>query len=148
MAHQRKVIRDAVVSSLIGATGAGARVYPTRTYPIDEASLPAICVYTLNETSEINSLGAGRSLRRSLDLIVEAIAKVNDTLDDVLDQLALEIEVALGSNFTLGGNAYSCVLDSTKITVRGEAEKETGSAVLGYSVSYRTPFNDPSINSI
>lgn len=139
MPHVRKIIRDAVVSRLTGLSATGARVYPTRTYPVDVDSLPALCVYTLSEESSVDSLGTNRGLSRRLDLIVEAVARVNATLDDTLDAIALEIETAIAADPTLGGLAKDCTLASTRIAVRGEAEKETGAAVLTYSVTYRTP---------
>lgn len=148
MPHHRKALRDAVVTALTGLASTGARVYPTRTYPVDAAALPALCVYTLSEASEVHNMGAARSLLRVLDLAVEAVAQVNDTLDDTLDQICLEVETAIGADPTLGGKCYDCSLAATKIAVRGEAEKETGSAVLSFALRYRTRAGDPSVNSI
>lgn len=144
MAHVRKHIRDAVVARLTGLPSTGSRVYATRAYPVDAASLPALCVYTLSETSELATIGPNGALRRSLDLVVEAVAKVNATLDDTLDGLAFDVEQAIAGDRTLGGYAKDCVLASTSIAVRGEAEKETGSAVMTFAVTYWTRAVDPS----
>jgi len=148
MAHLRKRIRDAVVTALTGLASTGPRVYPTRVYPIQPGALPALCVYTLSEASEVHSMGPDRALLRQLDLVVQAVAKVNDTLDDTLDQICLEVEGAIGTAPTLGGLCYDCTLASTRITVEGEGEKETGSAVMVFSLRYRSRAADPSINAI
>lgn len=147
MPHHRKAIRDAVVAALTGLPSTGVKVFPTRTYPVDATELPVLCVYTLSEDSELHAMGQSRSLLRILELVVEAIAAVNGTLDDTLDQLALETEQALGADPTFGGRCYDCALASTKIAIRGEGEKETGSAVMTFALRYRTRASDPSINS-
>lgn len=141
MAHARKVIRDAAVQLLTGLATTGSRVHATRLYPIEAEGLPALCIYTLTEESGFDTLSR-KSLRR-LELAVEIVAQVNDTLDDTLDAIALEVEAALGTNFTLGNRAKDCELQSTKISVRGEGEKQTGSAVLIFGVTYRTLAADP-----
>jgi hypothetical protein len=148
MAHQRKILRDAVVTALAGLPSTGDKVFATRTYPVDATELPVLCVYTLGEDSEIHSAGASRSLLRNLQLEVEAIAAVNGSLDDTLDQLALEVEQALAVDPTFGGQCYDCSLAATKIAIRGEGEKETGAAVMTFALRYRTRASDPSVNSL
>lgn len=137
MAHARKVIRDAVATILTGLNSSGSNVFPTRIYPVDDNNLPAICIYTLSEDSELTSVQP-RKMARRLDLVIEAVAKANDVLDDTLDLIAEEIETAMALDYTLGVGAKDCVLASTKIAMRGEGEKATGSVVLTYSVMYRT----------
>lgn len=147
MAHHRKIIRDAVVTALTGLASTGSNVFATRRYPVAAAQLPALCVYTLSEDSEVDSMGTNRSLLRTLDMIIEAVTQVNDTLDNTLDQLCLEVETALGLDPTLGGRVHDCNLASTRIAIRGDAEAETGSAVMNFSVIYRTRANDPSTST-
>lgn len=137
--HARRAIRDAAVQALAGLPSTGTNVHATRLYPVEPTGLPALCIYTLAEESGFDTLGgSSRKLLRRLELAVEIVAQVNDTLDDTLDQICLEVEQIIGANFTLGGTAKDCELQSTKITVRGEGEKQTGSAVLTFSVTYRT----------
>lgn len=140
--HARRAIRDAAVQALTGLLTTGANVHATRLYPIEAAGLPALCIYTLAEESGFDTMSPSRKLLRRLELAVEIVAQVNDTLDDALDAIALEVEQILGTNFTLGGTAKDCELQSTKITVRGEGEKQTGSAVLIFGITYRTPANN------
>ena len=150
MAHHRKVIRDAVVTALTGLATTGSSVYPTRTYPLDEAKLPALCVYTISEDSAVDSMKVStRGLRRSLELAVEGIAVNNGALDEALDQIALEVETAIGADPTFAGKCYDCTLSQTRISVRGgESQKEIGSVVMTFAVTYRTKASDPSTNAI
>ena len=146
MAHPRKIIRDAVVQALTGLAATTTHVHATRTQPLEAEQLPALCIYTLDETSELDALSP-RKMMRQLTLIVEAVAQVNDTIDDALDQICLEVETQLGTNFTLGGLVKDCRLASTKIAVRGQGEKDTGSAVMSFDILYRTLAADASLIS-
>lgn len=146
--HMRKVIRDAVVAALTGLTSTGSNVHATRTQPLEAGHLPALCVYTLDENSELHNMGPGRSLLRDLSLVVEAVAQANGEIDDTLDQIALEVEAAMNADTTFGGKTYDCFLASTRIAVRGAGEKDTGSAVMTFMLRYRTLAANPSTNSI
>ena len=52
MAHQRKTIRDNVITTLTGLATTGSRVYNTRILPNLESNLPCLNVYTISESSE------------------------------------------------------------------------------------------------
>lgn len=150
MPHLRKSIRDAVVTALTGLATTGSSVYPTRTYPLDETKLPALCVYTISEDSAVDSMKVStRGLARSLELAVEGMAVNNGGLDDALDQIALEVETAVAADPTFGGLCYDCSLSQTRVSVRGgESQKEIGSIILTFTLRYRTRASDPSTNAI
>jgi hypothetical protein len=148
MDHMRKQIRSAVVQALLGLKTTRRNVFATRTVPLNADTLPGLCVYTLSEQSGVDTMGKNRSLKRMLDLVIEGVTKSRASIDDDLDQIAAEVETAMALDPSLGGLAYDCVLQSTKIAVRGVAETDTGSVQLTYSVTYRTKASDPTINSI
>ena len=50
MTHARTQIRNAVTALLLNNTSAGAKVYESRIYPLDDPKLPAILIYTKQET--------------------------------------------------------------------------------------------------
>lgn len=73
MAHQRKSIRDNVITTLTGLTTTGSRIYNTRILPNLESNLPCLNVYTVSESSEeIDFL----SIQRDLILAVDGYAKI------------------------------------------------------------------------
>jgi hypothetical protein len=148
MDHMRKQIRSAVLQALLGLKTTRRNVFATRTVPLNADTLPGLCVYTLSEQSGVDTMGKNRSLKRMLDLVIEGVTKSRASIDDDLDQIAAEVETAMALDPSLGGLAYDCVLQSTKIAVRGVAETDTGSVQLTYSVTYRTKASDPTINSI
>ena len=96
--HPRALIRHAVVRVLkenpLTATLLGDRVYPNRTEHWLAEELPACGVYTLSEET-INSDTSPDPDERRIDLIVELLARMTDTVDNTLDALTLAVEKAL-----------------------------------------------------
>lgn len=137
--HQRQAIREAVKAQLLNRTAAGARVFESRTVPFQRLELPAIAVYTLSESVEIEGT-APRELKRTMELAIEAHVSVrpDTTVDDALDALAEEIERAMHADQTLGGTAGDAVLSSTDVGISAEGNRPTGVVGLTYSVTYRT----------
>ena len=56
MAHVRKSIREHVVTTVTSLSTTGSNVYETRYFPLQTGNLPALIVYTLDETIEDLSL--------------------------------------------------------------------------------------------
>ena len=50
MAHIRKSIREHVVTTVTSLSTTGSNVYETRYFPLQTGNLPALIVYTLDET--------------------------------------------------------------------------------------------------
>lgn len=143
MAHQRKLVRQAVVALLTNATSAGARVFDTRRAPHKRSLLPAIVVYTLREPDVVESGEAPRELERVVR--AEIAGYVADTeavpLGDAMDDLAEQIEAVMDANRYLGGAAAESVLESTEMMVPTEDDRSdppVGIVVLTYAVTYRT----------
>ena len=145
MAHVRKQIRDDVVVTLIGLTTTGTRVYASRVHPNEAAKLPALCVYTLNETSELIAMNENQ-LRRSLDLVVEGYAKAKANLDDTLDTIATEVEEALALDPTRGGVAHKTVITDTEVSLSDEGDQPIGVIRMVFQVDYVTTSGDVESN--
>jgi len=64
------------------------------------------------------------------------------SLDSAIDAIAVQIEEAIGADFTLGGIAKESVLTSTSIDFSGETEQPVGIATLTFSVRYVTSLTD------
>lgn len=136
MTHPRAEIRDHVVA-LLSTTD--LPVVPSRVYPIQRTELPAICVYTLNEISEQESLTPPRMMR-DLQLAIDLYATGADGApDDALDALAETIEALMAADIRLGGRAFNSFLAETSIGFDGAGEQARGLARLRYTVRYRTP---------
>ena len=142
MAHVRKQIRDRMASTIsTGATLVSSRVYTTRVYPLTDANLPAITVYTGSEISNRLNMGLN-DLNRSLTVDVDIYVRATSTFDDDVDAIAVQIEEAIAGDFTVNGLAKEAVLTGTEIQFSGDAEQPVGVAKLTYSVRYVTALND------
>lgn len=144
MAHPRKLVRQAVVALLTGATSAGARVDATRVEPHRKTQLPAISVYTLSEESTPESAtSAPRELLRIVRVEIAGFVAHSDAVpvDDAMDNLAEQIEAAMDADRYLSGAAGESVLERTEMQVReedGRSDPLVGIVTLTYAVEYRT----------
>lgn len=145
--HQRKVIRDVVVGLLLGRTAAELRVLASRVVPYRKNELPAISVYTLDETVDGDSAStAPRELTRDLKLEIAGwVAHIPDgpLVDDAMDALALEIETAMDADPFLAGAVGDSILEGTTMAIRGEGDALMGIVTLTYAVTYRTLAPEP-----
>lgn len=129
MAHIRKQIRAAAVATLKAMTpsSVGERVYPSRVDPLEVEQLPALRVYTIRDRAE--RLGQredyGVRSERTVQLIVEAVVRVDADLEDALDDLSVEVEEALGDN-DLGGIVSDLYLVEATEALSGEGDKQAG----------------------
>lgn len=144
--HARAQIRAAVAAAVTGLERTGGNVFTTRLHKLEQQTLPALLVYTLSETSERDSLGPSpgqtRVLRVAVEIAVQQIA--TDGLDDILDDIAAEIETAIDGNAGLAALVKDVTLDSTTITMSGEGDQRALGMVLAFSAFYRTREGDPS----
>ncbi len=144
MAHARKTIREQVGTTLTGLTTTGSNVFQSRVYPLQDSNLPALLIYTKEETSEAVVMGNNRVLERELTLAVEAYVKTNSNSDDTIDLISEEIESAIGTDTTLNNKAKDVFLVATDINYIGEGENPVAVATFNFLVSYCTDENDPS----
>ena len=142
MAHVRQQIRDRIASILTtSVTLVSSRVYQSRVYPLTEAQLPAVTVYTGAETSGLQTIGT-KTLMRTANIHIDVYAKATADLDDDLDAIAVQIEEAIAGDFTVNGLAKDAVLISTDIDFSGETEQPVGMARLTFAVRYITAIDD------
>ena len=144
MAHVREQLRDRVITLVTSLVTTGANVFRTRYYPMEAAKLPGLCVYTVDERSDLETMGMGTTstLVRSLDLIIEGYAQSLSDIDETLDDIALEVEAAIGADSTLNDLCRDCHLVSTGIRILGEGDKPIGVIRLSFQINYRTQIGD------
>lgn len=145
-AHVRRQICSAIATTLTGLSTTGANVYLSRVYPLADADLPALLVFANTEASLAETMGEPRTMTRSLQVEVAAVAKANASLDATLDQIAKEVEIALAMPVAaLEGIAKTIGLTGTEFELTVSAEKPTGRARLLYQVDYFTQENAPDV---
>lgn len=133
MAHERVTIRSKLKILLSDAamSGIGSNVFNNRFRPVWENSeLPCVVIWTRDEDSEIFTV-APKRYQRKTRVVVELLAKANETLDDALDNFADTIEdliaVSAGLANPLGITAFE--VDGVDL-VGTDMEIETGGDTL------------------
>jgi hypothetical protein len=139
MAHPRELIRKQAVAVLLDATTAGSSVYASRVAPLIsngwQSELPAIIVYTMDESGEIFNQAPREYLRR-VDLVVEIHAEGNGALDDTLDTLARQVERLLLMDDTLGGTANDLQYKRSRMVLLDQSEHLTGACRVIFEAEY------------
>ncbi|MBU1594262.1 MAG: hypothetical protein KKA55_01850 [Proteobacteria bacterium] len=135
--HPRQLIREAVVELLTGATDAGARVWASRMRHVSSRDLPAIGVYTTEESSPLADVSP-RKYERTVTVAVDCMVEADESVDDALDALAMQVETALMADPTLGGAALDSALMRTSIGLVGEGRTQAGCATLEFEADYET----------
>lgn len=144
MTHIRQQIRDRIIADVTGLTTTGANVYDSKLYNILQGELPALAVYTQNETSEISTIAPNVTLDRELEVIIECYAEANQNIENTLDTIAGEVENSLGTDLTLNNLCITQFLSSTDIDFTSEGEKPLGICKLTYNVRYMNTVTDSS----
>ena len=145
--HVRTQLRDAAISALTGLATSGSRVYKTRVHAMQDANLPGLRISTANGNSARRGVGAGPGralLERTVELVVECCAKANADLDDTLDQMLQEVEVAISQNQNLGGAKW-IVLRREEADFEGEAESPVGVLRATFEALLLTAQNAPDV---
>ena len=141
MAHVRQSIRDNVVTTLTGLTTTGANVFASRVYPLSTGKLPGLCIYTNDEAIEASTIQPPRVQLRTLTLTVEIYAR-GSTADDVVDTACVEIEEALYTDRTRGGNARDTRVVSFSASHTEDGDQPVTVASLSVTIDYQTAEND------
>ena len=140
MAHKRTSIRNNVTTTLTGLTTTGSNVFESRIYPNELAKLPLLNIYSNTETSELSSIG---KIERNLEIMIEGFAKASANIDETLDTIAKEVEVAMATDLTRGGHAKDTFITNTEYELENVGNQQLGVIKITYNVHYLTTKADP-----
>jgi len=143
--HIRQQIREYFGTTLTGLSTTGSNVYESRVYPLENAKLPALIIYTKSETSEPIVIGTDRVMSRELAVVVEGYAKATSDFDDTIDTISKEVEQAIAADRTLDSKSKDTYLESTEIEFNGEGEKPLGYVSLTFLTNYYVKENNPDV---
>jgi hypothetical protein len=144
--HVRQQIREALATVVTSLATTGARVYQSRVVQLEPNELPALLIATNSESIDVLDFVSNPSLERTLTINVTAVAKAVSNLDDTLDQIIKEVEVAVSTSNTLGGLVKDVVLTGIEIEMNADAEMPTGQAVLTFNANYYTRAQAPDVS--
>lgn len=144
--HVRRQIREAVGAVLTGLTTTGSRVFQSRAYPLEAADLPGLLISTKSESLQYLDIVSPATQQRTLTLRVDAIVAATADLDDALDGICQEVEVALASpGATLASLARSIILSAVEMEIDASGSQPVGRASLEYVVEYFTHETAPDV---
>lgn len=129
------------MSLLTGTTNAGSRVTSTRMDTWRPGELPALSVYTLDESVDDASLQtAPRELTRELELKIVAWVADKDSAPagDAMDDIAMQVESVMDVDPYLGGRCVESILGDTTVQILADGDPLLGLLTMTYRVTYRT----------
>jgi len=142
--HLHKQIRAALVTALTGLTTTGSRVFANRLYVLQDANLPGLRIYCDEERAEPLTVHSPQMQARELTVSVEAVAKAASGLDDTLDQIAKEVEVALAAGITVAGETLEVIYAG--MSYDDEAlDKPVGAKRMRFSIPFQAMSNAPDV---
>ena len=141
--HLRRQIRERVATTLTGLSTTGSNVFQSRIYPMESAGLPGLCVYTQEESVGIQSMGGTRNVSRDLPLIIEGYACASSNIDDTMDAIGKEVEVAMAGDIDINNLAQDSYLSGVEITLSGDGKTGIGKIAHSYTVVYQNAENAP-----
>ena len=143
--HLRRQIRERVATTLTGLSTTGSNVFQSRIYPMESAGLPGLCVYTQEESVGIQSMGGTRNVSRDLTLIIEGYASASSNIDDTMDAIGKEVEVAMAGDIEINNLAQDSYLSGVEITLSGDGSTGIGKITHSYIVVYQNAENAPDL---
>lgn len=138
MAHIRQLIRDDIKTTLTGLPLTGSNVYASRIYPIGDAKLPGIIIYTDSESNEYLTLGLPRTQERRLSVNVEVYVQATTNYDATLDTICAQIEEALYTDLERSGYAKDTQVTNFDSQFSGDGNQPVAIGVLTVEVKYHT----------
>ena len=144
MSHVRTQIRDAFVSRLTGLATTGAAVFAQRTRTNTDA-LPYLKVWIGDDSGELLNATDDLIEQRTADLVIEAYAKDSGDMEDILDQIALEVQqqVATITDRSFGGLIKLLGAPRIEPDVDDTLEKPCGVNRITYPITYFIAGSNP-----
>ena len=143
--HVRQQIRDAVAAALRNLATTGNRVYVGRTRPLAEGHEPTLLIYTTQEESSRGVMGNPPTLERVLTLHIEGRVSEDSVPDDLLDDIATEVETAMWNTTALDQMIYHIQFRRSEIQIEAQGTAHIGGIRLEYLVKYRTKEGAPGL---
>lgn len=140
MSHVRQQLRESVASAVTGLALTGSRVFQSRVYPVQTTDLPCLVISTDGEDVEYLTIRSPSQQVREVIVRIEATARANTDLDDTLDAICQQVEIAIAGASLI---AKSVQLSGTRIEINVLGDQPIGQATLIYRMKVYTLSNEP-----
>ena len=140
--HVRQQVREEIAGILVGLSNTADRVFTSRTYPIQETDLPCLMIKTEQERVDYQTVNQPAQQEREITLVIEAIAKANEALDNTLDDICKEVEIVMDTVAVLTRDIQ---LAGTNIELSVLGNQQIGQATMVYRMKVYTESNSPDV---
>lgn len=146
MSHVRTQLRDAFVARLTGLATTGGSVFGQRTLPVT-AVPPFLKVFIGDDSGELLNATDDLIEQRTADLVIEAYAKDSSDMEDILDQIALEVQqqIATTPDRSFGGIVKLLGAPRIEPDVDDSFEKPCGINRITYPITYFIAGTNPAV---
>ena len=138
--HLRREIKERVATILTGLSSTGSNVFQSHVCSLENDDLPSLCIYTQDLEIEVGASGDPRFYHSTMILIADGYAQTSSNLDDQLDQIGIEVQVAIAGDIYIYNLVKDSYLSSVDISYSGEGTSPIGIIRHNYSVLYRIRF--------
>lgn len=127
--HVRQQLREALAALLTGLATTGANVRAHRAYA--NQTYPALAIYTAEE--EVGEGTVGGLVERRVAVRIEGAARaIEGVVEDVLDTIAKEVEVAINLGLTVGSVFVPMTYQGMTMEMDADGDKPIGVITLNY----------------
>lgn len=140
--HVRQQLREAIAVVVTNLTTTGARVFQSRAYPLQETDLPCLLIKTESERIDYQTIHASTLQERDITVTIEAVARATSNLDDTLDKICKEVEIAINAASTI---AKDIRLIGTNLDTSVVGNQPVGLATMIYKMKVYTLSNAPDV---
>ena len=141
--HVRKQLREAIATLVTSLTTTGTRVYQNRVYPLQTSELSCLVITTDGDQVENLSIHNPVLQRRETRVRIEAYARATATLDDTLDLICKEVEIAIaGASTSL---VKGLMYNGCQIDIEAIGDQPVGKASMIFSKDLYTVSNAPDV---
>lgn len=140
--HVRQQLREAIAVVVTNLTTTGVRVFQSRAYPLQETDLPCLLVKTESERIDYQTIHASTLQERDITVTIEAVARATSNLDDTLDKICKEVEIAINAASTISKDIR---LIGTNLDTSVIGNQPVGLATMIYKMKVYTLSNAPDV---
>ena len=141
--HVRKQLREAVATLVTSLTTTGTRVYQSRVYPLQTSELPCLVITTDGDQVDNITMNNPAQQQRETRVRIEAYARATATLDDTLDLICKEVEIAIaGASTSL---VKGLMYNGCQIDIEAIGDQPVGKASMIFSKDLYTVSNAPDV---
>lgn len=146
MSHVRTQLRAAFVARLTGLPTTGAAVFGQRTRPVTSIP-PFLKVWFGDDSGELLNADDDLIEQRTADLVIEAYAKDSGDMEDILDQIALEVQqqIATTPDRSFGGLVKLLGAPRIETDVDDSLDKPCGLNRITYPITYFIAGTNPAV---